>query len=531
MTRGLLRIQEMRKMIELYDTTLREGSQNADISFSRFEKFRIIEALDSFGMDYIELGWPGSSAGAFDFIKEAASMRLKNSQLVSFGSTKRKGIRPEDDPNIKALLECGTSISCIFGKVWLEHVGLQLRVAPEENLRLISESVSYLKKHGQRVFFDAEHFFDGFLHDKAYAFKTIDAAVDAGAESIVLCDTNGGMLPDQIKEITAEVKEHLKRKKINLGIHCHNDSGCAVANTISACSAGATHLQGTINGLGERTGNADLCSVIPNIKIKLGHPLSQDMRMLTELSHKIYEYSSMRKNPAQPYVGKNAFSHKGGVHVDALSKGASYEHIVPADVGNKRRIILSDLSGKANIFQILKDFNISANKDDPSIKKLLAEIKRMESEGYDMNDLDAEKELLINRFFGQGKDLFRVSGWRIHCENDPSEYSECIVFGTVLGKRKEVVSSVRGGPVEAIFNALKKLVSDSFSIIDAVRLFDYKVMIARNMGAESTVRVLIRFRNSSLEWSTVGVSKNILNASFEAVEKGFRYYLMKDHWD
>ncbi len=515
-------------MIELYDTTLREGSQNADISFSSFEKFRIIESLDSFGMDYIELGWPGSSREVLEFIKQASSMDLKNSKLVSFGSTKRKGLKPEDDPNLKALLDCGTKISCIFGKSWQQHVNLQLRVTPEENLRLISESISYLRKNKQRVFFDAEHFFDGFLHDKEYALRTLDVAVDAGAESLVLCDTNGGMLPHDIEDITRQVSEHLKKKDVKIGIHCHNDSGCSVANTLSACRAGATQLQGTINGLGERTGNADLCSVIPDIAVKLGHPVRQDTKNLTELSHKIYEYSNIKKNPAQPYVGKNAFSHKGGVHVDAIAKGASYEHIDPKAVGNKRRIILSDMSGKANIFRLLDEFGLSADKDDPRIKKLLAVIKSMESKGYDINDLDAEKELLLNRFFRKDRDFFTVRGWRIHCENNPSEYSECIVFGRISGEEKEVISSVNGGPVEAIFLALKKLISGKYGKIDAVRLIDYKVMIARNMGAESTVRVLIRFRNCGLEWKTVGISKNILNASFEAIEKGFRYYLMKE---
>ena len=404
-------------------------------------------------------------------------------------------------------------------------------MTPEENLEAIGSSVRFLKNKGLYVFYDLEHFFDGYKDNKEYALNCLKTASLAGANCLVPCDTNGGMLPSETKEIIKEVKEFMVKEGINedLGVHFHNDSGTAVANTLIAIEEGVNEIQGTINGLGERTGNADLCQIIPNIILKKKNKLNIKLDKLTELSKLVYTLANIKPPSSQPFVGKNAFSHKGGIHVDAVMKGASYEHINPSWVGNKREIILSDLSGKANIVEVAKKFKIEVKKDDPRVNDMLKEVEVMEKKGYDIGNSKAEQFLLIDKHFGSGKSFFDIKTWKIMSEQKNGEFSEAIITGTVNQKDREVIAPIQGGPVGAAYIALIKLISADYKNIEEVNLINYKVMIAEDKGADSSVRVYIEFKNGKEEWGAVGVSSNILEASLEALEKGFRYYLVKNH--
>lgn len=513
----------------IYDTTLRDGEQGSEVRFSIRDKLEIARALDEFKVDYIELGWPASSKKEMQCFLEAAGLGFKNAEITAFGATRKKGIAAEEDSNLKAIIESRAKTAAIFGKSWIEHVEKQLRLTPEENLDAIRESVEFLKSNRLVVFYDAEHYFDGFKENSEYALKCLKAA--SGADTLVLCDTNGGCLPSEIREIITKTKKFLEANRIGcrLGIHCHNDSGMAVANTIEAIGLGIEHIQGTVNGFGERTGNADLCQLLPNIKFKLKKNLRQDLTKLSELSDMVYTLANIRPISSQPFVGKNAFSHKGGIHVDAVSKGASYEHINPEAVGNKRGFILSELSGKANIVGVAGGFGIAVDKNDERALRMLREVENLEGQGYDIGELKAEQFLLVQRFFMEKNELFKVEEWKISTERKGGEFSECIIEGRVNGKKKRIVSSVKGGPVDATFHALKKLIAGEYKGIGDITLINYKVMIAEDKGAESSVRVYIEFRNHNEEWGTVGVSPNILEASLEAIEKGFRYFLLKSN--
>ncbi len=518
-------------MIKLFDTTLRDGAQSPDVNFSIRDKLEIVKALDDFGIDYIELGWPGSNPKDMEAFLEVSKINLKKSSIVAFGSTRRKGVKAEEDNNLKAILESKTRVACIFGKTWLHHVDKQLSMTPEENLEAIEESVRFLKDEGLYVFYDLEHFFDGYKDNKEYALKCLKASSLAGADCLVLCDTNGGTLPDETRKIIKEVKEFMDKEglKKDLGVHFHNDSGTALANSLASVGEGVNEVQGTINGLGERAGNADLCQIIPNLVLKKKNKLEVKLEKLTELSKRIYTLSNIKPVSSQPFVGKNAFSHKGGIHVDAVMKGASYEHIDPSSIGNKREIVLSDLGGKANIVEVAKKFKIEVQKNDPRVNDMLKEVEIMEKKGYDIGDSNAEQFLLVDKHFGSKKSFFNIKTWKIMSEQKNGEFSEAVITGSVEGKDREVISALKGGPVGAAYSALTKLISTDYKNIEEVRLINYKVMIAEDKGSDSSVRVYIEFKNGKEEWGTVGVSTNILEASLEAIEKGFRYYLIKNH--
>jgi len=516
-------------MIRIFDTTLRDGTQSPDVNFSLRDKIEIVKSLDDFGVDYIELGWPGSNPKDMDTFLEATKLKLKKAEIVAFGATRKVGVSAENDHNLLAILESKAKVACIFGKTWLEHVRKQLKSKAEDNLKAIADSIGFLKKNKLKVFYDLEHFFDGFKDNKEYAQECIKTADKAGADCLILCDTNGGCTPDEVISIVKEIRDFIKKKEIKaeLGIHAHNDSGCAVANSLVAVGLGITNVQGTINGFGERTGNADLCQLIPALMIKKRLKLDVKLNDLKVLSDLIYTLANMKPNNHQPYVGRNAFSHKGGIHVDAVMKGASYEHIDPDLVGNKRDIILSDLSGKANIVEVAKKFGVNVDKSNPKVAEMLKEVELLEKKGYDVGDLNAEQFLLVDKFFGKNKELFEINTWKILSEQRNGEFSECVITGTVNGKAREVVAPVKGGPVDAAYKSLMKMIATNHKQIESLELINYKVMIAEDQGAKSSVRVYIEFKNGKEEWGTVGVSGNILEASMEAIEKGFRYYLIK----
>ena len=516
--------------IEIFDTTLRDGSQSSDVNFSVHDKLDLIKDLDDFGVAYIELGWPGSKPKDAECFKAARSLKLKNSQIVAFGSTRRIGAKAQADSNLRAIIDSGAKTACIFGKTWIEHIKKQLNATPEQNIESIGESISFLAKTGLKVIYDLEHFFDGYKDNKDYALKCLRTACESGAETLVMCDTNGGTLPVEIKEIVGEVFYFFRKNNLSakLGIHTHNDSGFGAANAVEAVILGVTHVQGTINGIGERTGNADLCQIIPVLKLKLGLNLGKiDLKKLTGLSKRVYTLANLKPFDRQPFVGRNAFSHKGGVHVDAVMKGASYEHINPELVGNSREFVLSDLSGKATIVEVAKKFGYKLTKDDSKVKNMLAKVEQMEKEGYDIGSLKAEQFLLVEEFIGGKKSPFNVDSWEILSEHKGKEQTTCRMSGAVKGVGVGKKDAVEGGPVDAAYRALQKMIAQIHKQIYDVKLTNYKVMIAEDKGAESTVRVYIEFKDGDEEWACVGVNSNILTASFEAIVKGFKYYLMK----
>ncbi len=515
--------------MQIYDTTLRDGTQSKSVNLTVRDKLEFVKILDNFGVDYIELGWPGSNPKDMECFLKAANLKLKNSKIAAFGSTRKKRIAEEDE-NLKAILKSKASTATIFGKTLIEHVEKQLKTTEEENLKAISESVSFLKKNNLEVFYDAEHFFDGFKDNKKYALECLKKATEA--DCIVLCDTNGGSLPNEIAAIVSEVKHFFKKNNIKagLGIHCHNDSDCAVSNTLTVANE-MQQIQGTINGIGERTGNANLCSILPALMLKMKIKTNINLKKLKEVSDKLNILANIKTQDNMPYVGDNAFAHKGGIHVDALNKGVSYEHLNPELIGNKRHIVLSDLSGSANIAEVAKKFGFKVDKKDPKVKKMLEEVKELEKQGYDIGDLEAEQFLLAEKYLGDNKDTFKIEDVKILSEvRDGKDYNECVLVGEVDGKTREVVAPVKGkegGPVDAAYNALKKMISIFHKEIETISLINYKVMIAEDLGAESSVRVYIEFKNHKEEWATIGVNSNILKASLEAIEKGFRYFLLK----
>ncbi|MFC1690734.1 citramalate synthase [Nanoarchaeota archaeon] len=516
--------------IEIYDTTLRDGAQTRDVSLSVYDKIQLIKTLDDYGVDYIELGWPSTSEKEMEAFKQASKLKLKNAQIVAFGSTRRKGIKPKDDLNLKSILQTKVKIATLFGKTIKEHVTKQLNMSLDENLRSIEDSIAFLKKSRLKVFFDAEHYFDGFRDEPGYAIKCLEAAVRGGADCLVLCDTNGGMLPEDIREITAQTKKILEQKNLptRLGIHCHNDTGSGVANTTAAIEY-LSQVQGTINGLGERCGNADLSQVVPNIILKKKISLNKiNLRKNKEVSEIVYVLTNIKPNKHRAYTGDYCFSHKGGIHVDAIIKGASYEHINPEIVGNKRAIVLSDLSGKANIVEIAKIFGIKTNKNDPAVKEMLKAVEELESKGYLINDIPAEQELLINKYFKHKELPFVVNTWKISTMERRGNFSECVITGSVGKKHWDMVApSFEKGPVGAAYTAIQRLAARRSKKIYQVKLVNYKVMMAENKGAESSVRVFIEFTDGKHNWGCVGVSDNIIEASMEAIQKGFTYYLQK----
>lgn len=520
------------KDVRLFDTTLRDGSQGERVSFTLDDKLTIARKLDAFGMDYIEGGWPGSNPKDMKFFEKAATMSWQNAKIVAFGSTRRANIPVEKDRNIRLLIDANTPACSIFGKSWIFHATVALKVDPEENLKMIYESVKYLKAHGKEVIYDAEHFFDGFKSDRDYALKSLEQAAKAGADVLVLCDTNGGSLPHEVFDIVSEVRKHFD---VELGIHAHNDGDLAVANSLAAVSAGATHVQGTINGFGERCGNANLISIIPNLQLKMNKKCIPDenLKALTDLSNFVYEIANITPRTEAPFVGKSAFAHKGGIHVSAVLKDShTYEHIEPETVGNTRRVLVSDLSGKSNVEYKMKELNIRDLV--PQIaREVVEEIKVLEDQGYSFESAEASFELLVEKHRGEIPAFFELEGFRAFTEKDGNAEprSEASIRVVVNG-HEEHTAAEGDGPVNALDNALRKALLRFYPEIALVHLVDYKVRVlndAQQTGTASKVRVLIQTQYQQNQWSTIGVSENIIEASWQALVDSYNYFLLKKY--
>ncbi|MDA8078496.1 MAG: citramalate synthase [Nitrospiraceae bacterium] len=520
----------MRK-IEIYDTTLRDGAQSEDISFSVEDKVRITERLDDLGVHYIEGGWPGANPRDVDFFRKAEKLRLKNSVVVAFGSTHRPKRKPSNDETLKALIEAKTQAITIFGKTWDFHVKEALRISLEENLDIIHDSVAYLKKHADRVFFDAEHFFDGYIHNPKYAVKCLAAAQEAGAECLVLCDTNGGTMPTATGEI---VRKIVKEFAAPVGVHVHNDSECAVANSLISIDMGASHVQGTINGLGERCGNANLISIIPAIQLKIGLSgiAAGNLRKLRDVSRFVNEIANLRHFKRQPYTGDSAFAHKAGLHVNAiLKRPETYEHIRPEQVGNTQRVLISDQAGRSNILRKAEEFGIKLTSDSVQIQNIVSELKELESQGFQFEGAEASFELLMKKALGLHKRFFDLVGFRVIIEKRrEGEYplSEATIMVKV-GGHIEHTAATGNGPVNALDHALRKALDKFYPGLKDVKLHDYKVrVLTAGKGTSAKVRVLVESGDKQNRWGTVGVSENIIEASYQALVDSIEYKLLKE---
>jgi len=519
-----------KKKILLYDTTLRDGSQAEGVSFSLPDKLRIAEQLDQLGIQYIEGGWPGSNPKDMAFFNEIRHRRLKQSRIVAFGSTRRARRRVENDENVISLLAADTPAIAIFGKSWLLHVNDVLRVSPDTNLTMIRETVGYLKGKGKEMIYDAEHFFDAYKDDHRYALATLRAAVDGGADFLALCDTNGGCLPEEITAITEEVRRCFS---VPLGIHAHNDGGLAVANSLAAVRSGAIMVQGTINGYGERTGNANLCTIIPNLVLKMKIPCMalNRLKKMEQISRFIDEMANITPNPRAPFVGSSSFAHKGGMHVDAVRKNPrSFEHIDPTLVGTHRRILVSELSGKSNVILKAIEFGLDLGKETPETKNILDELKRLGEEGYEFEGADASFKILIQKATGKHKNFFELEGFRVIVEkrkNDPPVAEATIKIK--VGGVSELSAGEGEGPVNALDNALRKVLLRFYPRIKDIHLADFKVRaLDAAAGTAAKVRVLIQTRDGDDIWGTVGVSENIIEASWQALVDSVDYKLLKD---
>lgn len=517
------------RKIEVYDTVLRDGSQSERVNFSVEDKLRILMALDDIGVTYVEGGWPGSNPRDIEFFKRAAGIKIKKTRLTAFGSTRKKGVRAESDPNLKAIVESGVSYATIFGKSWDLHVRDALRISLDENIELIVDSIHFLKKHMDGVIYDAEHFFDGYKNNKDYAIKTIRAASQAGADRIVLADTNGGTMPGDIESIIEDVKVLINAGK--LGVHLHNDSETAVAGSILAVTHGVRHIQGTINGYGERCGNANLCSIIPSLELKMGYEvLGKNLKKLRDISRLVDELANLPPNQYLPYVGESAFAHKAGVHVNAIVKNPkTYEHIEPSLVGNKRRVLVSDLSGKANVFMKSKELGIKLDNDEDA-GHIVRTIKELENKGYQYEGAEASFELLVNKSLHRHKKFFKLVGFRVIDEKrkeDEPPIAEATIMLEVDGKL-EHTAAMGNGPVNALDNALRKALENFYPELRNVKLLDFKVrVISSGEGTGGSVRVLIESGDGINRWGTVGVSPNIIEASWLALVDSINYKLLK----
>jgi 2-isopropylmalate synthase len=514
--------------VSLYDTTLRDGTQGEGIAFSLLDKIRIAEKLAAFGMDYIEGGWPGSNPKDLAFFAEARKHDLGKTKLAAFGSTRRAGIAASEDPQIAQLLEAGTPVVTIFGKSWKLQVDKVLGVPHAENLAMIRDSVAYLKSQGREVFYDAEHFFDGYKDDAEFAMATLSAAADGGADALVLCDTNGGTMPDEIASITAAVNDRFPGK---VGIHTHNDCGMGAANALAAVGAGAIQIQGTMNGYGERTGNCNLTTVIPCLQLKLGIPVVPDLTRLREVSLFVDELANCHPDVRAPFVGSTAFAHKGGMHVNAVAKtAAAYEHIEPASVGNHQNILVSELSGRSNILLKAEELGHSLSKQDPAVLRVLEKIKALESEGYEFEAADASLELLIRKELGRHNPLFELKGY--HCNfRRGAEGSSTTCTATVSirdGDHALEMTAEGDGPVNALDAALRKALQQLHPWISGISLSDYKVRIVDGgRGTAARTRVHILSSEGSESWGTVGVSDNIIEASWMALVDSLEFRASK----
>jgi 2-isopropylmalate synthase len=518
----------MKPQVEIYDTTLRDGSQGEGINFSVADKLRIAEKLDSFGVHYIEGGWPGSNPKDIEFFAQAKKRKFKNAKLAAFGSTRKKNTPVEQDDQVRLLIEAGTPVVTIYGKTSMLHVKEVLRCTPEENLAMIGDTVRFLKDHGKFVIYDAEHAFDGFKLDSDYALATWQAAEKAGADFVVLCDTNGGCLPNEIAAIT---KTALGKLNCKIGIHTHDDIGLGVANALAALETGAVHVQGTINGYGERTGNCNLTSVIPCVALKLKKtsvPV-KSLAKLKELSGFVDEVANMRHNPRLPWVGAAAFAHKGGAHVNAVQKlASSYEHIDPSLVGNARNVLISDLAGRSNIVIKAQELGFRLTNDTPELKAILNRVKELENQGYEYEAAEGSLALLIGKTLKHREPPFTVETYHVSMRRDAKE-SVCEATVRVrVGKKIHHEVAEGDGPVNALDGALRFALAKSFPKLKRVTLMDYKVRILDSgTGTAAKTRVLIQSADGRRDWGTVGVSENIIEASLQALVDSMEFALTK----
>lgn len=516
--------------VEIYDTTLRDGAQGEGISFSVQDKMKIAKKLDEFGVSYIEGGWPGSNPKDEEFFALAKKESWKHAQLAAFSMTRRAGVKVEEDANLKTILAAETPVVTLVGKSWDFHVTEALRISLDENLRMIEESVRYIVDQGRRVIYDAEHFFDAWRVSPEYALRTLRAAHEGGAEFLTLCDTNGGSMPDFVAQSTKKIGETFKTK---IGLHTHNDCELGVANALAGVGEGAVLVQGTINGFGERTGNCNLVSVIANLQLmqKISCVPEENLQQLTHLSLYVSEVANQTPNDRQPFVGRSAFAHKGGMHVDAVQKmgGQAYEHIEPETVGNERRILVSELSGTSNVREVAAAAGVTLEKGSPQARKVLQEVKRLESEGWEFEGAEASFKLLVERILGQNKQLFDLSSARTINELRPDGgwTTEATLKIDVDGEERHTAAE-GDGPVHALDQALRKALSEFYPAMEEIHLADFKVRVVNTReGTAAKVRVLVESTNGKEVWSTVGVSSNIIEASWLALRESIEYGLTR----
>jgi 2-isopropylmalate synthase len=512
-------------MLKTYDTSLRDGNQREGISYSTEDKLNITEKLDDLGIDYVEGGWPGSNPKDIEYFKKVQELDLENTKVSAFGSTRHAQVEAEEDKNLAAILESGVEVATIFGKAWDLHVTDALKTELAENLKMVEESIRYLSDNGLEVHFDAEHFFDGYKQNADYALEVLQAAEKGGASTLVLCDTNGGTMPSEIRDIIREIKDKVTTP---LGIHAHNDTDVAVANSLAAVEEGASHVQGTINGYGERCGNANLSSIIPNLKTKYGRDFITDNQLfkLTEVSRYVSEVANLNPPTHSPYVGDSAFAHKGGIHVSAiLREPETYEHIKPEIVGNQRRVLVSELSGKSNLVYKAEELGIDLDSENTDLSEVLDQIKDLEHQGYHFEGAEASFELLVEKAAGRYKKLFDLEGIRIITEKrgEMNPISEATIKVVVNGEK--VHTAAEGdGPVNALDRALRKALRRFYPSLEDIHLIDYKVRVLEGKdGTEAKVRVLIESGDGHETWGTVGASTNIIEASWQALVDSIEY--------
>lgn len=518
----------MRK-IEIFDSTLRDGAQGGNIAFSAEDKFKIMTALDDFGVDFIEAGNPASNKKDMEFFRQASQYEFKHAKLVAFGSTRRKDMEVTEDKNVLSLAEAGTEYVCLFGKSWDMHVSEIIKTSLQENLSMIYDTVKYFSELGKKVFFDAEHFFDGYKNNPEYALETLKTAEKAGAYEVILCDTNGGCFPDEISGITEKVCSMLN---IPVGIHCHNDTDCAVANSISAVKAGASHVQGTFTGIGERCGNTNLCSVIGNLQAKQGYECvtKNNMLMLTKTARLIAEVTNILLPDNMPYAGKNAFAHKAGMHADGVAKNPhSFEHIEPESVGNKRNFLLSEVAGRTVILTKLREIAPELTKESLFTADIIELLKNMEYKGYQYEAAEASFELLVKKHLGKLGSFFNIEYFKIIGEKmGNSQNPSSAIVKVKVGDRTEIAADEGEGPVNALDKALRQALKVFYPQLDDIHLIDYKVRVVdSNAATAAVVRVLMETTDGKEVWTTVGASADIINASVHALVDSIEYKLSR----
>ena len=516
------------KKIVVLDSTLRDGAQAQGISYTVEDKLKIVKKLDSLGVDYIEAGNPGSNPKDLEFFERVSKLKLENAKLIAFGSTRKVGITVEEDANVKSLLSVGTSAVVIFGKSWDFQVTDILKTTLNENIRMITDTVRYFKELGKEVIYDAEHYFDGFAANPEYALRTLQAAADAGADSLCLCDTKGSFLPMDIYNITLDI---VKRFGIPIGIHCHNDNGMAVAGTIMAVQAGATQIQGTINGFGERCGNANLCTIIPNLQLQMDYSCIPDESMseMTSVARAISEIANVFHDERAPYVGRSAFAHKAGMHADAVTKNTTaYEMIDPEVVGNERIFLMSEVAGRSAVLNLVRKVDPSITKDSPETRKILEKLKEMEHEGYQYEGAESSFELIVMKVLGKYHPYFELKDFKV-IVNEPSNANErnsSAMIKVMVGDQEEITAAEGDGPVNALDNAVRKALVRFYPCISEMKLTDYKVRVLDSTSATAAkVRVLIESTDGNEIWTTIGVSTDIIDASWKALVDSIEYKL------